>query len=108
MSRPSAVVVGGGIAGLSAAFDFHRAGWAVTVFEADWQWGGKIRTSPVGDRPVDAGPDAFLARVDHGYELCRDLGLEKELTSPVAAVPAYVHAGDRLHELPAGTMLGVP
>ena len=108
MSRPSAVVVGGGIAGLSAAFDFHRAGWAVTVFEADRRWGGKIRTSPVGDRPVDAGPDAFLARVDDGYELCRELGLEGELTSPVAAVPAYVHADDRLHELPAGTMLGVP
>lgn len=108
VKQPSAVVVGGGIAGLCAAFEFHRAGWAVTVHEADRQWGGKIRTSPVGDRPVDAGPDAFLARVDDGYELCRTLGLDGELTSPVAPVPAYVYADDRLHELPAGTMLGVP
>lgn len=103
-----AAIVGGGIAGLSAAFEFHRAGWSVTVHEAGDRWGGKIQTSPVGDRPVDAGPDAFLARVDHGYELCRDLGLEGELTSPVAQVPAYVHADGKLHELPAGTMLGVP
>ncbi len=108
MSRPSVVIIGGGIAGLTAAYDLHQAGWAVTVHEADRQWGGKIRTSPVGDRPVDAGPDAFLARVDHGHELCRELGLDGELTSPVAPVPAYVHADDRLHELPAGTMLGVP
>lgn len=103
-----AVVVGGGIAGLSAAFEFHRAGWAVTVHEAGDRWGGKIHTSPVGDRPVDAGPDAFLARVDHGYELCRDLGLDAELTSPVSPVPAYVHLGGQLHELPEATMLGVP
>lgn len=106
--KQKAVVVGGGIAGLSAAFEFHRSGWSVTVHEASDRWGGKIHTSPVGDRPVDAGPDAFLARVDHGYELCCDLGLDGELTSPVSPVPAYVHADNTLHELPAGTMLGVP
>ncbi|MGH1494154.1 MAG: protoporphyrinogen oxidase [Acidimicrobiales bacterium] len=104
----SAVVVGGGIAGLAAAFEFQRAGWAVTVHEAGDRWGGKIHTSPVGDRPVDAGPDAFLARVDHGYDLCRELGLDGELTSPVAPVPAYVHLNGKLHELPEATMLGVP
>lgn len=102
------VVIGGGIAGLSAAFDLHRAGMAVTVLEAGDRWGGKIHTSPVGDRPVDAGPDAFLARVDHGHRLCADLGLADELTSPVSPVPAYVHADGALHELPEGTMLGVP
>jgi oxygen-dependent protoporphyrinogen oxidase len=102
------VVVGGGIAGLSAAFDLHRAGRAVTVLEAGDRWGGKIHTSPVGDRPVDAGPDAFLARVEHGRKLCEDLGLDGELTSPVSPVPAYVHRDSVLHELPEGTMLGVP
>ncbi len=108
MSRPLALVIGGGIAGLSAAFELYRAGWEVSVFEASSRWGGKVRTSPVGDRPVDAGPDAFLARVDHGLDLCRDLGLAGELTTPVAPVPAYVHVGGRLHELPSGTVLGVP
>ncbi|MEM7273036.1 MAG: protoporphyrinogen oxidase [Actinomycetota bacterium] len=101
-------VVGGGIAGLSAAFDLHRAGVAVTVLEASDRWGGKIHSSPVGDRPVDAGPDAFLARAPSGRDLCVDLGLEDELTSPVAPVPAYIHHRDELHEMPRGTMLGVP
>ncbi len=107
-SQRHAVIVGGGVAGLCAAFEFQRAGWSVTVHEAGNRWGGKIHTSPVGDRPVDAGPDAFLARVDHGRRLCEELGLADELTSPVAPVPAYVHLDGRLHPLPPGTMLGVP
>ncbi len=108
MSERSAVVIGGGIAGLCAAYDLHRAGWRVTVHEAASRWGGKILTSRVGDRLVDAGADAFLARVEHGYQLCFELGLEDDLTSPVAPVPAYVHADGALHQLPSGTIFGVP
>ena len=103
-----AVVVGGGIAGLAAAFDLKRAGWAVEIHEAADRWGGKILSSPVGDRLVDAGPDTFLARVEPGRVLCRDLGLEHELTSPVSPVPAYLVRDRSLHELPPGSMLGVP
>ncbi|MGI9616183.1 MAG: protoporphyrinogen oxidase [Acidimicrobiales bacterium] len=103
-----AVVVGGGIAGLSAAFDLRRAGWAVSVHEATDRWGGKILTSAVGDRPVDSGPDTFLARAEAGLRLCTDLRLDGELTSPVSPVPAYVVGGGQLHPLPPGSMLGVP
>lgn len=102
------VVVGGGIAGLSAAYDLVRAGWDVEVHEASERWGGKVWSSPVGDRIVDAGPDTFLARVEPGRKLCADLGLESELTSPVAPVPAYIARSGSLYELPPGSMLGVP
>ncbi len=104
----SAIVIGGGIAGLSAAFDLHRAGWRVDVHEASGLWGGKVQSSPVGDRLVDAGPDTFLARATAGYQMCQDLGLEGELTSPVAPVPAYIARAGRLYPLPTGSMLGVP
>lgn len=103
-----AVVIGGGISGLGCAFDLARAGWSVEVNEASPRWGGKVYTSPVGDRPVDAGPDTFLARVAPGRQLCRDLGLEAELTSPVAPVPAYIARAGELFPLPSGSMLGVP
>ncbi|MEM9566272.1 MAG: protoporphyrinogen oxidase [Actinomycetota bacterium] len=103
-----AVVVGGGISGLVAAFDLARAGWSVTVDEAADRWGGRIFSSPVGDRSVDGGPDAFLARVEHGHRLCADLGIDHLLTSPSAPVPAYVFTDGVLHELPDGTMFGVP
>ncbi len=104
----TAAIVGGGISGLVAAFDLHRAGWEVSVHEASDRFGGKLWSSPVGDRLVDAGPDTFLARVPEGRQLCEDLGLAAELTSPVAPVPAYFHRDGRLHRLPSGTVLGVP
>ncbi len=107
-----AVVIGGGITGLSAAFEFHRAGWAVDVYEASERWGGKILTSPVDSRPgaphVDAGPDAVLMRARAGRELVDQLGLADEMTHPVAPKPAYIFVDGRLHVLPGGTVLGVP
>jgi oxygen-dependent protoporphyrinogen oxidase len=103
-----AVVIGGGISGLVSAFDLRRGGWDVTVHEAADRWGGRIFSSPVGDRLVDGGPDAFLARVEHGHRLCVDLGIDHLLTSPAAVVPAYVFSDGVLHELPDGTMFGVP
>ncbi len=103
-----AVVIGGGIAGLAAAYDLHRAGWSVTVHEKSGRWGGKIHTSQVGDRQVDAGPDSMLARVDAARVLCEELGLADELIHPVAKIPALLFVDGSLHELPAKTVLGVP
>ncbi|MCJ8169595.1 flavin monoamine oxidase family protein [Atopomonas sediminilitoris] len=40
--QPSAIVVGGGLAGLSSAFELERAGWQVTVLEARDAVGGRI------------------------------------------------------------------
>lgn len=101
-------IIGGGISGLTAAFDLHRAGVEVTLVEADDRLGGKLFSSPVGDRLVDAGPDTFLARVPDGRDLCEDLGLADELTSPVAPVPAYLWRDGALREIPKGSVLGVP
>ena len=47
-------------------------------------------------------------RVEHGHRLCVDLGIDHLLTSPSATVPAYVFTDGVLHELPDGTMFGVP
>ncbi len=107
-SSPKVTIIGGGISGLCAAFDLHRAGWHVTVHESTNRWGGKIHSSLVGDRMVDAGPDAFLARVPDAINLCRELGIDDQLTSPIAPVPAYIFSEGSLHPLPTKTYLGVP
>lgn len=107
------VVVGGGIAGLAAAWEAtHDPGVSVTVLEASERLGGKIRTSALdmGDDTtllVDEGADAFLARVPDAVELCRELGLTEELTQP-AAGRAKVLVDGELHFMPTDTVLGVP
>lgn len=101
-------IIGGGLSGLTAAFDLARAGARISLYEAGPNFGGKIWSSDVGGHQVDAGPDTFLARVPHGRQLVEDLGLTDQLESPVAPVPAYLRHKDRLVPLPTGTILGVP
>lgn len=100
-------VVGGGITGLAAAWELLGAGVEVTLFEAGARLGGKIVTDDVAGRPVDLGPDAFLARVPHALDLCRELGLEGELVHP-AAEGAAIWVRGRLRALPRGLVLGAP
>ena len=103
-----AVVVGGGISGLAAAHALVEAGAeSVTVLEADDRFGGKIRTTEFDGRPVDEGPDAFLARVPHAVDLARRLGLGDDLVSPGTGA-ASLWLDGRLQPIPAGLVLGVP
>ena len=80
-ARPTVAIVGGGIAGLSAAWELActAPGVHVVVLEADERLGGKLRTGAIGGRDVDLGPDAFLARRPEAVALCRELGLGDEL-----------------------------
>ena len=106
--RPTLVVVGGGIAGLAAAWEATRSGAVdVTVLEAEDRLGGRIRTSDVHGLTIDEGADAFLARVPWGIELCRELDLTDDLVAP-AARNAFIYSRGDLRPLPATQVLGVP
>jgi oxygen-dependent protoporphyrinogen oxidase len=107
-------VVGGGITGLSAAYELARgpgehigAPVEVVLVEAEPRFGGKIRTSSVAGLPVDEAADAFLARVPDAVDLCRELGLGDQLVSP-AAGQAYLYSRGALRPFPPGVVLGVP
>ena len=100
-------VVGGGIAGLAAAYELKTNGVEPIVFDAGEQPGGKLRTETFDGIRIDTGPDSFLARRPEAVELCRELGLDATLTAP-AATSAYVYARGALRRLPAGLVLGVP
>ena len=83
------VVVGAGVAGLAAAWEAVQGATfdEVVVLEAAPRTGGKLLTTGI-DLPdgttlhIDEGADAFLARRPEAVELCDELGLTDELTSP--------------------------
>ncbi|MBS1837725.1 MAG: protoporphyrinogen oxidase, partial [Actinobacteria bacterium] len=117
------VVVGGGVTGLAAAWEASTdADVTVTVLEAGPRVGGKVRTStldlPTGPLTVDEGADNFLAREPEAVDLCVELGLADELTSPSLGrakvwVPAQRGSGTpdasgELRWLPTRQVLGVP
>jgi oxygen-dependent protoporphyrinogen oxidase len=107
-------IVGGGIAGLAAAFEFEKAraaGAAVeyTLFEARSRLGGSLASEIVGNAVLERGPDSFLSEKPAATELCRELGLGGELLpSNDAARKTYIVVKNRLVALPDGLMFLVP
>ena len=57
-----AVIVGAGVAGLTAAFALAARGVDVTVLEREAVPGGKIRRVEVGGHEIDSGPTVFTMR----------------------------------------------
>ncbi|MHB1487113.1 MAG: protoporphyrinogen oxidase [Acidimicrobiales bacterium] len=129
MTTPAYAVIGGGIAGLAAAWELSggdgrsplrdvvrgacsvakesRGPARIAVVEASDRLGGKIASCDFGGQDLEAGPDAFLARVPAGVDLCASLGLMPELISP-ATGKAYLWSRGRLWPMPANFVLGVP
>jgi oxygen-dependent protoporphyrinogen oxidase len=99
-------VLGGGIAGLSCAYELHRTGVPVTVVERE-RLGGVILTRRQGDFLVEGGPDSFLTTKPWAKELCEEIGLGDRLI-PTLSRRVYVLSGGRLHPLPEGLFLTVP
>jgi len=100
------VVVGGGIAGLAAAYELHKGGASVTVVEKD-KIGGVIRTERHGDLLIEGGPDSFIIQKPAAKELCEELGLGDRLI-PTRSRKVHIWSGGRLHEMPEGLFLTVP
>ena len=107
------VVVGGGIAGLAAAWSLHeeagRGGppLRVTVLEATGQVGGKLRVSDLAGVAVDEGAESLLLRRPEAVALARAAGLGSDLED-AATTSASVWTRGRMHPLPRATVMGVP
>jgi oxygen-dependent protoporphyrinogen oxidase len=98
------VVVGGGVAGLTAAHDLSAAGHDVVVLEGADEVGGKVRRREVAGVSVDVGAEAMLNRRPEGVELARALGLD--VVHPAVA-SSRIWTRGALRPLPR-TLLGAP
>ncbi|MFD6229680.1 protoporphyrinogen oxidase [Streptomyces sp. NPDC060232] len=111
--RPHVVVVGGGIAGLSAAAhlsgvaDGTASGALVTVLESAGRLGGKLLRAEVGGLAVDLGAEAVFVRRPAALELARQVGLGHELEPPSTMEAAILTRG-KSRPLPMGHLLGIP
>ena len=56
------VVIGGGVAGLSAARECARVGLSVTVLEAGTVLGGALASHEVAGLTLDSGAESFAVR----------------------------------------------
>ncbi len=102
-------ILGGGIAGLTAAWELTRAEIPVTIFEAAERCGGQIRTERVGGFVIEHGAEG----VGHGgratADLCHALDLDGHVLSQRAR-QSWILRGARLDPLPPGeaaTRLGI-
>ena len=108
-TRPHVVVVGGGVAGLTAALEVLEAlpSVRVTVLEGSDRPGGKLRLESVAGHLVDVGAESVLAVRPEATDLVRRIGAEDELVTP-ATTAASVWSRGALTPLPRATLMGVP
>jgi protoporphyrinogen/coproporphyrinogen III oxidase len=105
--QPQVVIVGGGIAGLAAAFFLADAPVRVTVLEGSPQIGGKLSVSEVAGTAVDEGAEALLARRPEGTGLIEAADLGSQLATPGTTV-AQIWSRQRMRPLPRRQFMGVP
>jgi protoporphyrinogen/coproporphyrinogen III oxidase len=104
---PTVVIVGGGIAGLAAAYFLRDEPASVTVLEGSPRVGGKLAVSEVAGIAVDEGAEALLARRPEGTDLIRAAGLAGHLVAP-ATTAAGIWSRGRMRPLPRRQFMGVP
>lgn len=102
------MVVGAGIAGLSAAYDLCARGISLRVLDQAAVPGGVVQTERIGEWVIDRGPDSLLLQKPAAVELCTELGLAGQLVSTLQPRTAYVLRDGRLHPLAEGSFLGFP
>jgi len=96
------VVVGAGIAGLSAAWELHRAGRDVLLVEAEAHVGGVIRSEPIeGVGVLDLGPQTVRSRDPDLFDHFEELGIAGDrIVAGDAGKSRYIVLNGELVALP--------
>jgi protoporphyrinogen/coproporphyrinogen III oxidase len=113
-------IIGGGIAGLTAAYELARlarngAQVEAVLFESSNRLGGLIETVREGGFTIECGPDGWVSAKPWARELAIELGLESELIgSNDASRKTHIflttpeHPSGRLVAMPDGLHMMVP
>ncbi|SDP92188.1 squalene-associated FAD-dependent desaturase [Actinopolyspora xinjiangensis] len=94
MTPGRVVIIGGGLAGVSAAFGCRDAGFDVTLLESRSRLGGATYSFQRGELTVDTGQHVFLRCYTEYLELLRRLGtLDRVRIQPRFRVPVVTPRG---------------
>lgn len=96
-----ATVIGGGIAGLTAAYRLLRAGHEVTCIDPGAEPGGLLRSEQVGGFLCEQGPQSLLDSAPDTQALIDDLDLRAEVVpADPAAARRFIFMRGRLRPVP--------
>jgi len=107
-------IVGGGVAGLAAAYELARlaregAEVQGVLYEASTRLGGIVETVREGGFVIECGPDAWVTEKPWARELAEELGLGAEVMSTNDATrKTYVLVDKKLQAMPDGMRMMVP
>jgi len=101
----SVAIIGGGITGLTAAFNLQQCGIPATLYEGSERVGGVIRTVHENGYLAECGPNTILETSPRIGKLIRDAGLEsRQLYSNPDAEKRYLVRDKKLVNLPASPL----
>ena len=107
--RHQALIIGGGISGLSAAYYLSKTGIRPTLLERQPRVGGVIQTSVRQGCVVEEGPDGFMAAKPWAMNLIRELGLaDQVIGSNDHSRITYIVRNGKLVPMPDGLMMMIP
>ena len=116
VQRWDALVVGGGIAGLTAAWDLVHAGLRPLLIEARGYTGGLVAAGTIGGTRLDLGAEGFVVRGEAATSMLAELGLRtaaprgrpRLFLPPPATADGEGRSDLALHRFPDDAYLGIP
>jgi len=108
------IIIGGGIAGLAAAYRIQKeisegAPLECILLEGGDRFGGKIATERSDGFVIERGPDSFISQKPAAIQFCQQLGIGDHLVSTNPETPnTYVYTGGKLVTMPDGLSLMIP
>jgi protoporphyrinogen/coproporphyrinogen III oxidase len=105
MANKRVVVVGAGIAGLSAALRLRQAGVEVTVFESSDRVGGRTSSETQDGYLYERGTQFFTTTYRNALALIKEMGLQSDLRTTSPWITVFKDA--RPHRMPSGLLFAV-
>jgi oxygen-dependent protoporphyrinogen oxidase len=94
-----AIIVGGGISGLTCAYALRKAGVKAQLLESSARVGGAIRSEKHEGYLIELGPQSFSG-TPQLRSLFQELGIQGEVVEAPLSAPRYVLVNGKLQSVP--------